>query len=213
MPFLEQLGSAKWTEIISEAVTDSFIVWVKMVSLSIRFQRINATRMNSLSYLPCFALLRMHLCGIRRQASQSALPPFLSPPLSLCVHWTSTNSVLLYLFVYLLLSLSISEASYQRPPNLRSRVAGELPGLHLSPYERVCVCFGIKLKYKWKGNIGIITFVIASYAVYGSHCYQTPPGWWNRKRWNVLTSWLTEYLLSNIINHWQGVLQGEWNSF
>lgn len=119
MPFLEQLGSAKWTEIISEAVTDSFIVWVKMVSLSIRFQRINATRMNSLSYLPCFALLRMHLCGIRRQASQSALPPLLSPPLFLCVHWTSTNSVLLYLFVYLLLSLfhirdlQTSEAEWQ----------------------------------------------------------------------------------------------------
>lgn len=171
MPFLEQLGSAKWTEIISEAVTDSFIVWVKMVSLSIRFQRINATRMNSLSYLPCFALLRMHLCGIRRQASQSALPPFLSPPLFLCVHWTSTNSVLLYLFVYLLLSLFhfrgfLSETSKPQKPSRR----GAARFTFESVWACVCVCFGIKLKYKWKGNIGIITFLIASYAVYGSHC-------------------------------------------
>lgn len=148
MPFLEQLGSAKWTEIISEAVTDSFIVWVKMVSLSIRFQRINATRMNSLSYLPCFALLRMHLCRIRRQASQSALPPFLSLPLfsSVCTEPAQIQFYCIYLFIYSYL-FSISEASYQRPPNLRSRVAGELPGLHLSPYERVCVCvFRDKIK-------------------------------------------------------------------
>lgn len=148
MPFLEQLGSAKWTEIISEAVTDSFIVWVKMVSLSIRFQRINATRMNSLSYLPCFALLRMHLCGIRRQASQSALPPFLSPPLFLCVHWTSTNSVLLYLFVYLLLSLFhfrgfLSETSKPQKPSGR----GAARFTFESVWACVCVCvFRDKIK-------------------------------------------------------------------
>lgn len=121
MPFLEQLGSAKWTKIISEAVTDSFIVWVKMVSLSIRFQWINATRMNSLSYLPCFALLRMHLCGIRLA---ECTPSFsLSPSFPLCALNQHKFGFIVFICLFTLISfpfqrlpirdLQTSEAEWQ----------------------------------------------------------------------------------------------------
>lgn len=65
---------------------------------------------------------------------------------SVCTEPAQIQFYCIYLFIYSYL-FSISEASYQRPPNLRSRVAGEPPGLHLSPYERVCVCvFRDKIK-------------------------------------------------------------------
>ncbi len=94
--------------------------------------------MNSLRYLPCFALLRMHLCGVRRQALQSALPPFPSPPSpSVCTEPAQIRFYCICLFIYSYL-FSISEASYQRPANLRSRVAGE-PRVYICE----CVCVGV----------------------------------------------------------------------
>lgn len=101
--------------------------------------------MNSLRYLPCFALLRMHLCEVHRQALQSALPPFPSPPLpSVCTEPAQIRFYCICLFIYSYL-FSISEASYQRPANLRSRVAGE-PWVYIcarmcvSARVRACVC-------------------------------------------------------------------------
>lgn len=138
----------------TEAVSDSSIVRdpngvsLYQRTVSTDFHRINGTCMNSLRYLPCFALLRMHLCGglswgLAECAPSISLSP--PPPTSLCVHWTSTNSVLLYLFVYLLLSLFhfrgfLSETCKPQKPSGRGAV-----GLHLcvcvSAWVCVCVCF------------------------------------------------------------------------
>ena len=91
--------------------------------------------MNSLKCLPCAALLRMHLCVACRQASQSALPPPLSSSPSVRTEPAQIQFYCIYLFIYSYL-FSISEASYRRPANLRSRVAGE-------PQAYICVCMTV----------------------------------------------------------------------
>ena len=155
-----------------------------MVSLSVqslnRFHGINGTCMNSLSYLPCFAFIENASLWDSSSGLAECTPfPSLPPAPSVCTEPAQIHFYCIYLFIYSYL-FSISEASYQRPANLRSRVAGE-------PWVYICVCtcmsvsvlcdcvcvfqgIGIKLKHKQKGNIGIITFVIACYTVYSSHC-------------------------------------------
>lgn len=112
----------------TEAVTDSSIVrepnGVSLYQCSLnRFNWINGTCTNSLRYLPCFALLRMHLCGVRRQALQSALPPFPSPPLPLCALNQHKFGFIVFVCLFTLISfpfqrlpirdLQTSEAEWQ----------------------------------------------------------------------------------------------------
>lgn len=77
------------------------------------------------------ALLRRHLGGVVRPCTARSLR-FL---LSVCTEPAQIRFYCIYLFISPYL-FSISEASYQRPANLRSRVAGE-PRLYIC--ARVCV--------------------------------------------------------------------------
>lgn len=118
--------------------------------------------MNSLRYLPCFCLIEEAFLFSSLPGLAECIPsnPLL-PSLSVRTEPAQIRFYCIYLFIYSYL-FSISEASYQRPANLRSRVAWEL----WANVFCVCrsVCSWIKLKYKQKGNVGIITFVIASSA-------------------------------------------------
>lgn len=95
--------------------------------------------MNSLSYftLPGFCSYCECIfvgfvvgpCQVHRPPPPRCLP---QPPPSVCTEPAQIRFYCIYLFIYSYL-FSISEASYQRPANLRSRVAGE-------PWVYVCVC-------------------------------------------------------------------------
>lgn len=209
-----------------------------------RFRRINGTRMNSLRYLP-FAFICLSentsVGEVGRGALRSALslslhlppsttqcyphhhpptttttPLTLPPLLSLCVHWTSTNSVLLYLFVYLLLSLFhfrgfLSETCKPLKPSGRGAA-----GLHLYQYVCACVCGFRRDWYKIKIQIE---------RKHWNHHFLLSPAIQflaptvNQLLWGDETESAemyslhdSEYLLSNTINTWRR-LQWVWNSF
>lgn len=145
-------------------------------------------------------------------------PLTLPPLLSLCVHWTSTNSVLLYLFVYLLLSLFhfrgfLSETCKPLKPSGRGAA-----GLHL--YQDVCACVCVrgfrrdwyKIKIQIERKHWNHHFLLSPAIQFLAPTVNQLLRGDETESAEMYSLHDSEYLLSNTINTWRR-LQWVWNSF
>lgn len=97
--------------------------------------------MNSLSYLPCFALLRMHLCGVCRQAVQSALClHFPLPPLPLCALNQHKFVFIVFICLFTLISFPFQRLPIRDLQTSEAEWQGSRGFTFVCGSARVCVC-------------------------------------------------------------------------